>query len=298
VTWDTREIRVRPADVCGHHLGMGTAVELTDDPAYALARADEFLATRPVEHNLVLTILHDRVEHPEPGRYWLVVDDGAIVGVALQSPTTYFATMTAMTRVHVAPLAESVARTAPALPGVNAEAGTAAAFAGHWSEILGIPAAPVLGQRLYELGKLRSPDGIPGLPRVATVDDHDLALAWLHAFHDDVGQPPQLDPAVQLRDRMADDRVWLWDDDGPRAMVSFTRTVGGISRIGPVYTPPEHRRHGYAAACTAAVSQHVLDHHADGCVLHTDLANPTSNAIYRRLGYEAVAEILRYQFGS
>ena len=32
------------------------------------------------------------------------------------------------------------------------------------------------------------------------------------------------------------------------------------------------------------------------CVLFTDLANPTSNAIYRRIGYEAVAEILGYDF--
>ena len=81
-------------------------------------------------------------------------------------------------------------------------------------------------------------------------------------------------------------------------MAGFMRTVCGIARIGPVYTPSEHRRRGYAAACTAAVSQHVLDHHAEGCVLYTALANPTSNTIYRRLGYEAVAETLRYKFGS
>ena len=31
--------------------------------------------------------------------------------------------------------------------------------------------------------------------------------------------------------------------------------------------------------------------------LYTDLGNPTSNAIYRAIGYEAVAELLRYRFG-
>jgi RimJ/RimL family protein N-acetyltransferase len=245
----------------------------------------------------VLTILHDRVANPEPGRYWVAADDDAIVGVALQSPTTFFATLTPMARVHVTTLAESIAHTAPDLPGINGEAGTAAAFAGHWTEIRGIPAAPVLGQRLYQLGRLRPPDGVPGAGRVATDEEFDLGLAWLHAFHHDVGQPAQLEPGVQLRDRMAGGRLWIWDDEGPRAMVGFMRTVSGIARIGPVYTPPEHRRRGYAAACTAAVSQHVLDHHAEGCVLYTDLANPTSNAVYRRLGYEPVAETLRYRFG-
>jgi predicted GNAT family acetyltransferase len=31
-------------------------------------------------------------------------------------------------------------------------------------------------------------------------------------------------------------------------------------------------------------------------MLYTDLANPTSNSIYRRIGYRAVAEVLRYGF--
>jgi uncharacterized protein len=32
------------------------------------------------------------------------------------------------------------------------------------------------------------------------------------------------------------------------------------------------------------------------CILYTDLGNPTSNSIYRRIGYRAVAECLRYRF--
>jgi predicted GNAT family acetyltransferase len=31
-------------------------------------------------------------------------------------------------------------------------------------------------------------------------------------------------------------------------------------------------------------------------MLYTDLANAVSNSIYRRLGYRAVAEVLRYRF--
>ena len=87
---------------------MSIAVHQTDDAADALVRAGEFLATRPVDHNLVLTILHDRVARPEPGHYWLVHDDDAVVGVALQSPTSFFATLTPMTRARVTALATAV----------------------------------------------------------------------------------------------------------------------------------------------------------------------------------------------
>jgi uncharacterized protein len=32
------------------------------------------------------------------------------------------------------------------------------------------------------------------------------------------------------------------------------------------------------------------------CALYTDLGNPTSNSIYRRIGYRALAEVVRYRF--
>ena len=142
------------------------------------------------------------------------------------------------------------------------------------------------------------PTGIPGHARPATADDAALVAEWFLAFNAEVGEAPLTEAETFARIRIADARIWLWDDDGPRALAGFTRTVGTVARVGPVYTPPEDRRHGYAAGCTAAVSRHILDHRADGCVLYTALANPTSNAIYRRLGYDAVGEVLRYRFGA
>lgn len=171
-------------------------------------------------------------------------------------------------------------------------------FAGHWAEIRRTPAEPAEGMRLYRLRSLRAPRAPSGAARVASLNDLELAARWGDGFIADTGEHhPPGDRVAAMTARIEAERLWLWDDDRPRTMVGFTRTVSGIVRIGPVYTPPEHRRHGYAAACTAAVSQHILDHHADGCVLYTALANPTSNAIYRSIGFEAVYEVLRYQFG-
>ncbi|PYU44730.1 MAG: GNAT family N-acetyltransferase, partial [Acidobacteria bacterium] len=55
------------------------------------------------------------------------------------------------------------------------------------------------------------------------------------------------------------------------------------------------RKYGYAAACVHALSKHLRDG-GYRCILYTDLGNPTSNSIYRRIGYKAVAEALRYRF--
>jgi predicted GNAT family acetyltransferase len=64
-----------------------------------------------------------------------------------------------------------------------------------------------------------------------------------------------------------------------------------------VYTPPTWRRRGYAGACVSALSAHLLATEAQMCVLYAQLANPTSNGIYRSIGYRPVIEILLYRFG-
>ena len=90
----------------------------------------------------------------------------------------------------------------------------------------------------------------------------------------------------------------VWEDDGP-VSVSGHRVIPGVgARIGPVYTPPEHRGRGYA---TRLVAEHTAARLAAGdpaCFLYTDMANPTSNAIYARIGYEKVCEAAEYSFGS
>ncbi|MFG2722452.1 GNAT family N-acetyltransferase [Streptomyces sp. NPDC048416] len=68
------------------------------------------------------------------------------------------------------------------------------------------------------------------------------------------------------------------------------------ARIGPVYTPPGLRRHGYAAAVTSAATRLAQNRGAAQMVLFTDLSNPTSNALYQRLGYRPLRDHLSLSF--
>ena len=80
-------------------------------------------------------------------------------------------------------------------------------------------------------------------------------------------------------------------------MARATEPLHGVARVGYVYTPPELRSRGYASSCVAAVSAEVLGQGASECMLYTELSNPSSNAIYRSIGYEAVSEVVSYRFG-
>jgi predicted GNAT family acetyltransferase len=92
-------------------------------------------------------------------------------------------------------------------------------------------------------------------------------------------------------------RVVLWTVDGaPAAMARVHGCLLGMSRIGPVYTPPEYRGNGYGTAVTAEAVRHVGRDGASDVVLFADVANAVSNGIYRRLGFVPVAEHVQYAF--
>ena len=273
---------------------MAVEVVFGEDPGWALHEAWEYLASDPVRHNLILTLLHARVAYPEPGRYWVVRDGGAAVGVAFQSPLDFFASFTPMGPESVAALAEAIVEAGVPLPGANGEAATAARFAGQWTERQGSAAFPVEGQRIYELQ--RTPQGTPvgGRMRQASPDDLDLVLPWMRDLLVDIGEDAR-DLSPMMKRRLEAGQFWLWEDGGPVSMAANSEPVEGVVRVQAVYTPPERRNRGYAGACVADLSRR-MQKAGHRCILYTDLGNPTSNSVYRRIGYRAVAEGLRYRF--
>jgi predicted GNAT family acetyltransferase len=72
--------------------------------------------------------------------------------------------------------------------------------------------------------------------------------------------------------------------------------VAGQVRVGPVYTPPRRRGQRFGGAVTAAVSQAARTAGVAEVLLYTDLANPTSNALYQRLGYRPVSDSVQLIF--
>jgi predicted GNAT family acetyltransferase len=270
---------------------MPISVSRSDDPRWVLDEGGRFLAAEPVLHNVILTLLHERVAHGMPGRYWLAKDSDAVSGVVFQSPLTFFGSLACMAPDVIEALVDAIAGEEVDLPGVMGEVGTAARFAGHWTERNKSGATPLGGQRIYEVRQVEPWRPVGGRLRKATRDDRDLVVSWLRGFYADVGEAGGSDPE-EVVDRRS---YWLWDAGEPVSMAGASAPVEGVARVYAVYTPPEKRNGGYAAACVGELSRQLL---AAGqrCMLYTDLANAVSNSIYRRLGYRAVAEVLRYRF--
>jgi predicted GNAT family acetyltransferase len=111
----------------------------------------------------------------------------------------------------------------------------------------------------------------------------------MEAFVRDVGLPRfGPDPTQPL---IASGRLFFWVDDGnARAMVATTRETRSGCAVNTVYTPPQFRRRGYATAAVATLSEMLLESGRRFCCLYTDLANPTSNSIYAKIGYRPIRD--------
>lgn len=270
---------------------MTINVVRSTDPRWVLEHGATFLDAEPVLHNVILTLLHERVAHDEPGRYWLATDAGIPAGLVFQSPLTFYASLACMTPEVIEAMVDAISEEGVALPGVIGEAPTAARFAGQWTERNKSAAAPTGGQRVYEIDDVAERAQVSGRLRKALRDDRDLVVSWLREFQDEVGEGGGSDPEL-IVDRRP---FWLWDDGGPVSMAGNTEPVEGVMRVQAVYTPPANRNRGYAGACVGELSRLMLEG-GHRCMLYTDLGKPVSNSIYRRIGYRAVAEVLRYRF--
>ena len=274
---------------------MAIEVSFSDNADWVLDKAKVFLRSKPVHNNVILTLLHARVEHFIPGRYWVAMDGNTVVGVAFQSPLNLRAIVTPMESSIVRSVVDAISDAKVKLPGVGGDATTAAHFAGQWAERQKSAVIPFMGQRIYEVNKVEEPTGVKGHLRKAVRGDRERLIDWVHHFWADTSAVQESKAESLVDRRLSAGQIWLWDNAGPVSVAGLTPPVEGVVRVQLVYTPPENRGNGYASACVASLSKQVRDE-GHRCILYTDLGNPVSNSIYRRIGYSVVAEGIHYQF--
>ena len=275
----------------------------TEDLDRFLDRAGDFLRSRPAAHTVMLSVTEAvRRRGPgaygdEPPVYGVLERDGAVRATYLQTPPHQLQ-VTALTTEEADSLAAHLAGLGRVVPGVGGEHETAAAFAAAWQTRTGATTTIRHCQRVYRLGTLTVPELAPaGRARIASTSDRTQLAKWYEEFTEAVGLPG-ID-----RDSWADARIayggatfWEAPDGAPVAMAGVTPQIAGQVRVAPVYTPAELRGRGYAGAVTAEVSRAARDAGADEVLLFTDLANPTSNALYQRIGYRPVSDFAVYDF--
>jgi len=192
-------------------------------------------------------------------------------------------------------LANAIAAEGVEAQAVSGESQIASRFAGEWVACRGVAARAVAARRLYE-ARTVCDGAIPlGALERAGPAHEGLAHDWHTAFLAEIGESTNQALAF-VRQRIGIGLVWFWTDDGFKSIAAASPPVLGMTRFQCVYTPPQHRRKGYAEALVRMATRQLL---ADGLrvMLIADLSDPSANGIYQRIGYAAAAEMLLYRFG-
>lgn len=291
---------------------MTFRLDFTEDAAAFLEAAGALLAADPVLGTVVATTATraaDRAGTPPPAhpRWWVSVVDGddRVVGVAMRTAPfrphpLYVLPMPAEAALQLARAVVERGDVAPA----NGALPAARVVSDEVARLTGTTAEVVEHMRLFELASVVEPPRPPGRLRHATADEAGLCLAWYQAFDEaaaeQAGRPAKADHAEQfdlafVLERIGQGRIHVWETPGGEVvhLTAANAPAYGVVRVGPVYTPSEHRGRGYASAAVAAVSQQVLDDGLRPC-LFTDQANPTSNRVYTAIGYEPVVDMAHH----
>jgi predicted GNAT family acetyltransferase len=276
-------------------------VALTDSAERFGERAGELLEAR-LEHNLLATVLFSVRGHPghHPRALFATVESptGELVGAALRTPPRPLLASIMEPAAAELLMAEWL-RADPDLDGLNAPQPVASQLAGAWQRLTGRRVRASFDEAAYSLERVIAPARpAEGSLRACEEADRELLVRWSAAFGHEAGV---FDDGAELmvERRLSHGGLFLWEDGGePVSMVGLNVAVAGVVRVGPVYTPREHRNRGYASTAVAAASQRALAGGARTCMLFADLANATSNRIYSALGYERFADWREYELGA
>ncbi len=270
-------------------------VSVHEGPAAFLERAEAWLLEREDLNNLILSLAYARASGAAPAEaeaLFATVEEGdRVLGCVVRTPP-HKVLVTDMPPDTAPIVAGALAQRYESIPAVLGPEPVASAVARSWVGLRGGRTRPGMRQRIYRLDSVSPPSGVPGRLRVAAPEDIDLAADWGRRFAEDTGVA--FERRREVVGRWVERGVlFLWQVDGTPCSIAVAsgQTPRGV-RVGYVYTPPELRRSGYASACVAALSQRLLDDGFGFCVLYTDLGNPTSNAIYRRVGYVPLADVM------
>ncbi len=262
-------------------------------------QAADFLLAKEAENSLMLGLATDlgRTPAPErvPHRLWVVRYQGAVLGAAIWTPP-FPVVLTGMPGEALGELLDQIQTEGLDVPGFSAPFETAEAAARYWCGLRDKRFRLSLGLILYRLRSVKTFDPPSGAPRPALPAEVGRMAEWHQALNQEAGMDDHLDSLALMAAYQGESRLWVWDDRGVSAMAGFSGFTPTGVRISAVYTPPDKRRKGYAAALTAALCQNLLARGRAQCFLFADRENETANRVYLKVGFEPVGDWAMMKF--
>lgn len=234
-------------------------------------------------------------------RWWLARKDMEVVGVASLTPGFNLLVSQMASPDVVSAFVEYLLGQSISIPGVIGPKPWSGLFADQWALATGVRSSLDLDEMVYECNEVNFPDTMNGSARFANELDVPWMIDWLNQFYDDSGlleEKAAADREATIRRKLESGGFVLWLDESGEvvSLAGYGNPTPNGIRVGPVYTPQQHRGRGYGLAVSAAVTQHLLDSGQSLVYLFTDLANPISNHVYRKIGYRPVSEYAVFRF--
>jgi GNAT superfamily N-acetyltransferase len=253
-----------------------------------LTRAEEWLATREIEHAVVLQSARQaraNDQHYERPMYWTTIeDDGRLLGCAYRTPP-YKVGVTALPEAAIAPLAADLAATyAGAIGGFSGPDPAVSALARAWvARRGGTWSVNTSGRLLSFASPAEAPAGGPtGVLRLAGAGDAALAESWGAAASIDSGIAA-LDGRMCLQLLRAK-LLYFWVDEQPRCMIGLLRETRDSAAVGIVYTPAAFRGEGYGTAAMTGLNRLFDERGVRNRYLWIDAKSDAAQALARKLG--------------
>lgn len=267
--------------------------------------AESFLnAARPLlmraeaENNMILGVAEGLARNPAAASnpYLATVDDAQVVLACAVYIAPFKLLLTRANREPITALAQDAFEVVPDLEGITGPARSAGDFATVWNKVTGIQ--PRIGMRLRIHETRGVSDFLPpppaGIIRPANQGDQQQLVEWTEGFVAEAKIPEKIDAGAIVGGGIRRNRLYVWDDDGPKSMAAWAgKTPNGV-RIHFVYTPRELRGKGYGTACVAALTRQQLEQGSAFCWLYTDLSGTASQHIFKRIGYWPVSDVTEY----
>jgi predicted GNAT family acetyltransferase len=276
-----------------------------DDAETFLRLAGPLLERDEARNQLPLGIAGTLAQHREAYdvvRYWVVREAGEPVAAAIRTEPYNLVLGDPASETALVALIDAVMDDDPEVPGVVGNVPFVETAAELFEARSARIAERTLSQGVYGLVTVRDVARAPGMSRVVGSDDRALLVAWLtdftaEAVPEPAGHIARIERMLDIRYSGGGAGFWIWEEARePVSLAGFSGPTPTGIRVGPVYTPPEHRGRGYATTLVADLSTWLLGQGHRACFLYTDLANPTSNRIYVEIGYERVCDAKEFSF--
>ena len=270
-----------------------------------ISRSGTYLERHESENNLPIGLVYRLSESPhyygsKSPLLLSILEQEKVVGVAIMTPPRriILSRIDTEVRVAISHLVQHLRGTHTRTPGVVGPSVEAQAFSDCWVEgAFGVSARAAMRLRVFEAREVVDVSLSPGKLRLAHPNDHLLMAKWIAKFSEEIREPVDLDSAKSHAERsIKGQELYIWDNGAPVCIAKEARPTRNGTTINTVYTPPEYRNKGYATSCVWSLTQKMLTDRYSFCSLYTDLANPTSNSIYAKIGYVPVGDALAVDF--